>query len=150
MANALGLRRVLLEAGVSEAYIDSLALPTPPSAEPEAATITESEAPPPVESMMTAAVVDLPSAEAPPVDPILTELEPVNSVIDIPMELPLSLPLTVDSIPLIPDVEMVEITPSAAPQASLSEPGPDLTPDYPSTGKPKRGKRTPPPQPTLF
>jgi hypothetical protein len=80
-ANALGLRRVLIEAGVSEAYIDSLVLPMSPSAETDMAAITEltetaelfdAE----VSPMVEPEVVVEPVADLPPIEKVRPIAEP--------------------------------------------------------------------------
>ena len=137
-ANALGLRRVLLEAGVTETFIDGLGsgvLPTEGDVNemPESADYVEAG----------------PASDAQPVSVPVAESgahsEPM--MFDpIPPEAPRAEPYAAP-----PLFETIGFELPVMDTAAEPAPSPDLIPDYPNTAKTKKNAKKPaPPQPTLF
>lgn len=151
-ANAQGLRRVLLEAGVSEGFIDALRLPDLP---PEAVEIVLPEvtiAAPMAEADISEGFIDvlhLPDLPPAAVEPVPPEAAIAESVAEVETS---TLPASPE-----PPPDLFAAQPEMpAPDAPLPEPvmipaaAPELTPDYPSSGKSAKKSKRPPPQPTLF
>ena len=141
-ANALGLRRVLLEAGASEAYIDDLAASwTPPVNNPVIAMPEGMEAIALLASVVETEVIAAVSAPQP--EPILAEPLPPDPI---PAErahvAPQAAPMRFETI----GFELPAVDASGAPAAES-----DLIPEYPSIPRAKKPAKKPaPPQPTLF